>query len=415
VSVVGTIRAWQSLAVGFGLLVATACSDGGADLAQSVTAPPTVLPIDLRLQVVPGTAAFPSTASLMDLQQPPGDLQQPPGNQRLFIAERPGRIRIVQGGVLLPTPFLDISSRVTIQGEAGLLSFAFDPQFASDPQHKFVFVHFVENIDAFGDIVVDRYQVSSTDPNILQTPGIEVIRIPHQQAPNHYGGRVAFGPDGMLYLSAGDGGGGDNQFGHAQDAASHLGKLMRIDVSALDSTTPYAIPADNPVWPSIGQRNENWAIGLRNPFRYAFDVPTGQLYIADVGQNAREEIDVVPAGTRGLNYGWSIMEGMLCLGIGGDCSTPGLTAPVYDYDHLQGCAIIGGYVYRGAAIPALQGQYLFSDNCSGFVRTLSLVNGVWTAMLATVSVGSAQSFGQDDAGELYILTGDGRVLKIVSP
>jgi glucose/arabinose dehydrogenase len=202
---------------------------------------------------------------------------------------------------------------------------------------------------------------------------------------------------------------------NAQNAAALLGKLMRIDVSALDSTKtpPYVIPADNPVWPNNVGQNENWAIGLRNPFRYAFDA--GQLYIADVGQNAREEIDVAPASAGGLNYGWSIMEGMLCLGIGGDCATPGLTAPVYDYDHGQGCAIIGGYVYRGAAIPALQGQYLFSDNCSGFVRTLSLVNGVWTAMQATVSTGSVQSFGQDAAGELYILTGDGRVLKIVTP
>jgi glucose/arabinose dehydrogenase len=184
---------------------------------------------------------------------------------------------------------------------------------------------------------------------------------------------------------------------------------LRIDVSTL----PYTIPANNPVWPNNVGRNENWAIGLRNPFRYAFDA--GQLYIADVGQGAREEIDVVAAGTPGLNYGWSIMEGTLCLGIGGPCTTPGLTAPVYEYDHAGGrCAIIGGYVYRGTAIPALQGEYLFSDLCTGFVRRLSLQNNVATVTEEpNVNVGTPLSFGQDGFGEIYVLTADNRVLQIV--
>ena len=386
------MRTWRTLVVGLGLLLPAACGD-----STRVDLPP----FAMRLQPV-------ITAGLSS----PIDLQAPPGDSRLFIAERPGRIRVVQGGVLQTTPFLDISSRVTIQGEAGLLSFAFHPQFANDPQKRFVFVHFIEPAvgDPDGDIVVERYQVSSSDPNLLDISSVQpVIRIPHRDANNHYGGRVAFGPDGMLYLSAGDGGGGNNQFGHAQDAASHLGKLLRIDVSTL----PYAIPPDNPVFPGTAQ-NENWAIGLRNPFRYAFDA--AQLYIADVGQGAREEIDVVSASASGLNYGWSIMEGTLCLGIGGPCTTPGLTAPVYDYDHSQGCSIIGGYVYRGAAIPELQGQYLFSDYCRGFVRTLSFENGMATvrqAPMVNVGTNVTQSFGQDGAGELYILTGDGRVLRIV--
>ncbi|HEY6720572.1 MAG TPA: PQQ-dependent sugar dehydrogenase [Burkholderiales bacterium] len=396
------MRPWQSLTVGFGLLLATACGGGGADSPPSVTAPPSALPFDLRLQEVFGTAA--GLSGLMDLQAPPGDA-------RLFIAERPGRIRIVQNGALLPTPFLDISSRVLVQQESGFLSFTFHPQFANG--QPFVFVHFVENVPntTGGDIVVERYQVSSSDPNLLDVSSVQpVIRISHRDFTNHYGGRVAFGPDGKFYLSAGDGGGANNQLGNAQNAAALLGKILRLDVDTL----PYTIPTDNPVFPGAA-RNENWAIGLRNPFRYAFDVPTGQLYIADVGQSAREEIDVVPAGAAGLNYGWSIMEGSLCVAIGGDCTTPGLTAPVYDYDHGQGCAIIGGYVYRGAAIPELRGQYVFSDFCSGFVRALSLVNGVVTVGQATANAGSnvVQSFGQDAAGELYILTGDGRVLQIV--
>jgi glucose/arabinose dehydrogenase len=375
---------WRSLAVALGLLLPAACGD-----STSVDLPP----FAAGLQEVIGSGLV-----------SPIDLQAPPGDSRLFIAERPGRIRIAQGGVLLPTPFLDISSRVTVQGEAGLLSFAFDPQYSTN---GFVYVHFIENIPGTtGDVVVERYQVSS-DPNVLQTPRTEVIRIPHRDANNHYGGRVAFGPDGMLYLSAGDGGGGNNQFMHAQDAASHLGKLLRIDVSAL----PYSIPADNPVWPNVG-RNENWAIGLRNPFRYAFDA--GQLYIADVGQDAREEIDVVSASASGLNYGWSIMEGTLCLAIGGPCNTPGLTAPVYDYDHGQGCAIIGGYVYRGAAIPELEGSYLFSDLCSGWLRSLLIANGVVNVRQApNVNVGTPLSFGQDGFGEIYVLTNDNRVLRIV--
>jgi len=378
---------WRSLAVALGLLLPAACGDG-----TRVDLPP----FAVGLQQVFGSA---------DGLSSPIDLQAPPGDSRLFIAERPGRIRIAQGGVLLSTPFLDISSRVTVQGEAGLLSFAFDPQYSTN---GFVYVHFIEDIpNTTGDIVVERYQVSSSNSNLLDTSSVQpVIRIPHRDANNHYGGHVFFGPDGMFYLSTGDGGGGNNQFMRAQDAASHLGKLLRIDVSTL----PYTIPANNPVWPNVGQ-NENWAIGLRNPFRYAFDA--GKLYIADVGENQREEIDVVAADAAGLNYGWNIMEGTLCSA--GPCSTLGLTPPVYDYDHGGGrCAIIGGYVYRGAAIPELQGQYLFSDFCSGFVRSLSFSNGVATVKEATVNAGSfaVQSFGQDGAGELYILTGDGRVLRI---
>jgi hypothetical protein len=238
-----------------------------------------------------------------------------------------------------------------------------------------------------------------------------VIRIPHPDNTNHYGGHVFFGPDGMLYLSTGDGGGGNNQYGHAQDAASRLGKMLRLDVSSL----PYKIPAGNPVWPGTAQPNENWAIGLRNPFRYAFD--GGQLYIADVGQGAREEIDVVSASAAGLNYGWSIKEGTLCLAIGGSCSTPGLTAPVYEYDHSQGeCAIIGGYVYRGTAIPGLQGTYFFSDLCTGFLRGLTMQNGVATVVQAPMAnTGTPLSFGQDGAGEIYVLNAGNQVLKIVKP
>jgi len=380
-----------------GVALRTATCGNGSSVTQPVPNPqPNPQPIDVRLQEIVGDAAGLSS---------PIDLQVPPGDARLFIAERPGRICIVQNGAFVPEPFLDISSDVYTVGEAGLLSFAFDPQFSTN---GFVYVHFVEKIaGTTGDIVVERFQLSS-NPNVLQTPGTEVIRIPHREATNHYGGRVAFGPDGMLYLSTGDGGGANNQFGHAQDAASRLGKMLRLDVSSL----PYAVPADNPVWPNNVGRNENWAIGLRNPFRYAFD--GNQLYIADVGQNEREEVDVASASAPGINYGWSIMEGTQCFA--GPCPTPGLTAPVYDFSHNEGCAIIGGYVYRGAAMPELQGTYLFSDLCGGFIRGLTTQNGAATvAQAPSANTGTPLSFGEDGFGEIYVLTAANQVLKVVRP
>jgi glucose/arabinose dehydrogenase len=400
------MRTWRSLPVGVALLSVAGCwnKDPMPDslpapapgavtcVAGSTTPLPNARSTDFQLQEVPGATGLPS----------PMDLQAPPGDARLFIAGRAGRICVVQNGVLRGPAFLDISARVYTDGEAGLLSFAFDPNFSTN---GFVFVHFIEKVAGNeGNIVVERYRVSATDPNVLDpSSAAPVISIPHTTFNNHYGGRVAFGPDGMLYLSTGDGGGGGDTLLNGQNAATRLGKLLRLDVSS----PPYAIPADNPVWTSVG-RNENWAIGLRNPFRYAFD--GAQLYIADVGQDQREEIDVVSAGAAGLNYGWNIMEGTLCFA--GPCPASGLTPPVYDYDHGQGCAIIGGYVYRGSAIPALLGQYVFSDLCTGFVRTLS---GAKVTQAPTVNVGTPLSFGQDGAGEIYVLTNENRVLKFVKP
>jgi glucose/arabinose dehydrogenase len=408
-----------SRVVGLGAvsLLAAACHSSN----QPTEPPPISQSFDLRLKEV-----FNSSNGLSNLT----DLEAPSGDPRMFIAERTGQILVVDAaGGIRTTPFLDLSSRVgALAGEGGLLSFTFDPGFSA-AGNGFVYVHWTDNsITPNGDIVVERYQVSATDPNVLQTPGVEIVRIPHPDATNHYGGRVMFGPDGMLYLSTGDGGGGNNQFGHAQDATSLLGKILRIDVSKLDANIrahkvpPYDIPPDNPVWTNNVQ-NENWAIGLRNPFRPAFDVATSRFYVADVGQGLFEEVDVVgttdPATAAGRNYGWSIMEGSHCFGAS-TCSMTGLTLPVYDYDHNSGeCAVIGGFVYRGSAIPGLQGTYLFSDLCLGFLRGLTLdASGKATvvqAPMANAGSGVTQSFGRDGAGELYMLTGDGRVLKIVSP
>lgn len=404
--------------LGVALLLAAACHND--DSTKPTVPAPISQSFDLRLQevfsIVP--AGF---SNLTDLEAPPGD-------DRMFIAERTGQILVVKAdGTFAPAPFLDISGRVQpLQGEGGLLSFAFDPDFSSN---GFVYVHWTDNsITPDGDIVVERYQASAGNRNVLQTPGIEIIRIPHSQATNHYGGRVMFGPDGMLYLSTGDGGGSDNQFGNAQNAARMLGKILRIDISRLDANITankvplYDIPAANPAWPTVG-RNEVWAKGLRNPFRPAFD--GNLLYVADVGQNQFEEVDVVdttdPSTVAGRDYGWSIMEGTHCFGAS-TCDISGLTLPVYDYVHSTAgeCAVIGGFVYHGTAIPALDGTYLFSDLCVGFLRGLTLDGSgkatvVQAPMADASNRGGVQSFGRDGAGELYILTGDGSVLKIVAP
>ena len=404
--------------IGLGLFLLAACHNTNEQPAPSV---PQVL--DVRLQPL---AAATGLGSLMDLQAPPGD-------KRIFIAERSGKIHVIdENGNMLPTLFLDLSGRInqSFKGEDGFLSFTFDPAYGQNSGSDFVYVHWVDrSLDDNGDIVVERYTVSATDANVLDPTPTPIIRIAHHEAANHYGGRVMFGPDGKFYISTGDGGLGNNVLLHAQDPNSLLGKLLRIDVSNLVAGPPaYAIPQDNPVWPNQFGRNEVWAIGLRNPFRPAFDFPTGFLYIADVGQDQREEVDVVTDTTQpALNYGWSIFEGTLCLDVNVDpgisCNDPALlsslTMPVYEYRHTEGCAIIGGYVYRGAAIPSLQGIYFFSDLCSGFVRGLAFQPGAIPAIVespnANAGSGVTQSIGRDGAGELYVLTSDGRVLQIVGP
>jgi glucose/arabinose dehydrogenase len=357
----------------------------------------------LRLQPV-----FTIAAGLVN----PIDLQAPRGDARLFIAERPGRIRIAQNGALLATPFLDISSRVDRNGEGGLLSFAFHPQFgATSP---YVYVAFSTPTGFFGgDLVVERFELAPGDANRLLTPGVEVLRIPHRESVRHYAGRLAFGPDGMLYLSTGDGSMQNDELHYAQDVTVLHGKLLRLDVSTL----PYTVPAGNPTWSDApGARRESWAIGLRNPWRYSFDPPSGLLYIGDVGQARREEINVVPAASAGLNYGWSIREGTQCFNAT-TCPTAGLTMPILDYDHTAGCSVIGGYVYRGDAIPALRGRYLYSDFCRGYLASLRFEGGVLVERVQWTPGGSGtnpQSFGVDGAGEIYMLMQDGRVQRVTS-
>ena len=336
-------------------------------------------------------------------------LTQPLNDGRIFVVEQAGRIRVIRNGALQTTPFLDISSRVLCCNERGLLSVAFHPQYATN---RFFYVYFTTQTN--GDIRIERFTTSAANPEVADAASSKlIITAPHSQFANHNGGLLAFGPDGMLYAGLGDGGGGGDPLQNGQNLNSLLGSLLRLDV---DGGDPYRIPSDNPYAGQAGRRGEIWAKGLRNPWRYAFDQPTGLLYIADVGQNLREEVDAVTATRAGVNYGWPIMEGVACYNSAtGTCNQTGLELPVLDYTHASGgCSITGGYVYRGSAIPDIRGHYFYSDYCAGFLRSFRYENGSavdqrdWGLTSASV-----YSFGKDFAGELYVLSGN-TILKLAA-
>ncbi|HYS61388.1 MAG TPA: PQQ-dependent sugar dehydrogenase [Gemmatimonadales bacterium] len=388
---------YQTLTGSFAVVVLLGCSNAPA------TAPP---PTSDSLRLVPIVAS--GLSSPVYLTAPPGD------TARLFVVEQAGQIRVVQHGQLLAMPFLDITGRVLSGGEEGLLSVAFHPLYATN--HYF-YVDYTRR-NAAGDTVytmIERYSVSA-DSNVADSSTHKLIlQITQPQPvsvyPNHKGGLVMFGPDGLLSIGMGDGGSGGDPQNRAQNPDSLLGKLLRIDV---DGGDPYINPPNNPYAGGSG-RGEIWAIGLRNPWRYAFDRPTGLLYIADVGQNDWEEVDVAPASQAGVNYGWPIMEGAHCYRPN-PCSSTGLVLPVIEYDHSEGCSIIGGFVYRGSRWPSLAGQYFYSDYCSGWLRSFAYANGAVTGRTSwtlDVSLGNVTSFGEDAAGELYVLSAGGSIYRIV--
>lgn len=337
---------------------------------------------------------------------------------RLFVVEKGGVIKVVNRMTnLLIGTFLNISNLVSNGGEQGLLGLAFDPQYAANGRF------YVSYTDVNGNSVVARYLVSGNPDVALATADRMIITV-GQPFENHNGGMIAFGPDNFLYVGLGDGGSGGDPGNRAQNLGELLGKLLRIDVSqATQAPMPaYAIPSDNPCVGQVGAREEIWSMGLRNPWRYSFDRQSGDLYIADVGQSAREEVSVsTSAGGagRGTNYGWNIMEGTLCFPPGAMCSTAGLALPAIEYDHANGaCSITGGYTYRGSllALQSLRGTYFYADFCAGFVRSFRLVNGVVTEhadwpLLGTG--GNITSFGEDAAGELYIMTAAGGLFRVV--
>ena len=332
-------------------------------------------------------------------------LTAPVSDPRLFIVEQPGRIRVVENGRLLDKPFLDIVNKVRSGGEQGLLSVAFHPQYRSN---GFLFVN---HTDKNGDTRIERYSVS-TDRNVADPRSAKVILSIDQRYSNHQGGLNLFGPDGMLYIGMGDGGSQGDPHGNGQNRNALLAKLLRLNV---DRGEPYLIPAANP-YAKGGGRAEIWAIGLRNPWRFSFDRFSGLLYIADVGGDRFEEVNVVPMSIAGVNYGWNVMEGAQCSRSSG-CDQTGLQKPALSYATHENstCAIIGGSVYRGQKIPEIKGQYFYSDYCNSWLRSFGFADGKVTDQheWPIGKLGSITSFGEDAQGELYICTSSGRVYRII--
>ena len=314
----------------------------------------------------------------------------PAGDPRLFVVEQSGGIQILEDGARRQQPFLSLADRISLGGEQGLLGLAFHPSYASNGRF------FVNYTDRNGDTRVVEYRVSS-DPNVADPAPVAEHLVVDQPAGNHNGGWIGFGPDGLLYVGMGDGGGRGDTQGNAQNDATLLGKIVRIDVDA--ATGP-----------------EVFAKGVRNPWRNAFDGET--LYIADVGQNAWEEITVITLDDAGANLGWNTMEGFECFPPGSSCDRSGLTLPVTAYAPSEGCSITGGYVYRGVAIPAIDGLYFYSDYCSGILQSFRFNGEGISEMMSYADVfgtlGNVTSFGLDGAGEMYVLTQDGTVRRFVA-
>jgi len=353
-----------------------------------------------------GGAPTPSLLRITAALTSPVHAAAPPGDaSRLFVVEQRGTVRVLRNDTLLAAAFLDIRALVSGGDEQGLLSMAFHPSYATN---GYVYVSYTDTV---GTSKVVRYQVS--DPETANpATAFEVLSVAQPFA-NHNGGLIAFGPDGMLYVGLGDGGSGGDPLGHGQNLGTLLGSVLRIDV---DGGSPYAVPADNPFVTRAGARGEIWVYGLRNPWRFSFDRSLGDLYIGDVGQQRLEEVDVVTASTAsGTNFGWNVMEGTSCYNAAA-CSTVGLTLPVAEYTHADGCSITGGFVYRGADVPALQGRYLYADYCRGWVRSFTYFGGqvVESSEWPELSPGTeVTSFAEDARGELYIMTRAGVLSRIV--
>jgi len=345
-----------------------------------------------------------TTASAQDVALVPiiSGLNQPvalthAGDTRLFITQQIGTIVIYDVTGLRSTPFLDIRSLVLAGGERGLLSVAFHPSYRDNG------LFFVYYTNKNGDNSVVRYKVMASDPNRADPASATILlTISHPDFANHNGGQLQFGPDGFLYIGTGDGGSGGDPSNHAQDRTQLLGKILRIDV---DHGSPYSIPVSNPFYGLSSARNEIWAYGLRNPWRFTFDRATGDLWIGDVGQGAYEEVDLQPATSiGGENYGWRRMEGFHCYNPTTNCSDPSFTMPILEYSHAQNaCSITGGYRYRGTQIPSLKGAYLYGDYCTGLISTATQTNGVWTSKTLFATTLNISSFGEDLSGELYVM------------
>ncbi|KAF0220839.1 MAG: glucose/sorbosone dehydrogenase-like [Geobacteraceae bacterium] len=374
----------------FSCLLLVSCSSG--------TAPPSS----------PVASVFPAitlTRVFSGFTQPTHITHAGDGSGRIFVVEKKGTIRIVRNGTVQGAPFLNITGLVRSTGsEQGLFSVAFPPGFAAK---RHFYIDYTGRT-GIGDTVLARHPLTA-NPDVADSAGGAVLLNVVQPFENHNGGQLAFGANGFLYVSLGDGGSGGDPFNNGQNLGVFLGKILRIDVES--GVSPYAIPAGNPFGSEI------WAFGLRNPWRFSFDRATDDLYIADVGQDQFEEVNFQPAASRGgENYGWNIMEGLHCFNSPA-CSQAGLTLPVAEYIHDgANCSVTGGFVYRGAQYPALQGVYLYADLCSGRIWGLRRNGAVWENRLLLTTTLQITTFGEDEAGNLYLADfGSGDIYKIDVP
>jgi glucose/arabinose dehydrogenase len=338
------------------------------------------------------------------------------GSGRLFVVEQTGRIRVITaGGTLLSKPFLDIHSLITTGGERGLLGLAFHPRFETN---GYLYIYFT---NSSGDIAINRYRAAPGANVVTSGSGVRILTIDHPFS-NHNGGNMAFGPDNYLYIGTGDGGGAGDPGNRAQSVNSLLGKMLRIDVDHTSTGKRYRAPSTNPYVGRTGL-DEIWSRGLRNPWRWSFDMPTRRLFIGDVGQNRYEEVDrALPSGTtpggRGVNFGWRVMEGRACYSPPSGCSTSGKQPPLIVYGHAvagtDNCSITGGFVYRGTGSPVLTGGYVYGDFCSGRIWVADPVaHTPATGRLVRGPGGiNISSFGVDEAGELYLTDLGGSIYRI---
>lgn len=363
----------------------------------------------LLLAALPAAAAAAPTLDRVGSFQAPVYVTSPPGDGRLFVVEREGRVRIVgANGTVKPAPFLDVAGETTTDGERGLLSIAFPPDYASSG----LFYAYLTASD--GAVQVREFRRSQADPNRADGgAGRVVISQAHAEFGNHNGGTALFGPDGLLYLAIGDGGSRNDPNGNGQKLSTLLGKMLRIDPRATPAG-PYSVPGDNPFVGRADARPEIWMYGLRNPYRFSFDRQTGDLFIGDVGQGAREEIDFAARGTRGQNYGWRCFEGSIRTpGMGADCQAPGAVAPFLDRDHEADgvSSITGGVVARDPGLPTLDGRYLHGDLSQPAIRAV-LPGDASSDRNAGISVSSLVAIGEDACGRVYTVSIEGPVSRI---
>jgi len=354
-------------------------------------------PVHTSAQEPANTAAIRIEQLLFGLQKPVGFISAPNQANRAYIVEQGGLVKLLVDGKIRRKPFLDIRHLVSSKPEQGLSTIAFPPSYPTD---KRVFAYFT---DRQGDSIIGTFL--PTEDDYLDEESLSVVLKVVQPTTSHFGGHLAFGSDGYLYVGVNDGNTQDFPSGHAQNTQSMLGKLIRIDTS---EPAPYKIPTDNPLPPSNKSLAEIWALGFRNPLKFSFDRATGQLFLGDIGLHSKEEINIVE---KGKNYGWRVLEGSSC--IKPPCDSTRFTPPIFEYSHEDGTRVTGGLVYRGRQIPLLQGRYVFGDYESGAIWILTQQDGSWRRDLLFKTNRHITSFGEDGEGEIYVTTLEGEVARIV--